>query len=224
MIFENKALNLFAAVVIPLLVAIVLAYFSLTAPEFYEKSIQSELGVLEASHVLIPAVCFVLSIILLFSAKLRADKIALFMVIASTLANLYVAGEEASWGQHFFGWEAGETWQEINDQQETNLHNTSAWFDQKPRMALEIFVIGGGLVIPILLLFKQELANHRLARFFPTLWFLPTALLAEVSRLIERTGLMGNFFFPTIRYSEIQEFYFYYFVLLFLILMMRRLR
>lgn len=35
----------------------------------------------------------------------------------------FAAGEEISWGQRIFGWETGETFQQINKQGETNLHN-----------------------------------------------------------------------------------------------------
>ncbi len=63
-----------------------------------------------------------------------------------TLACFYFAGEELSWGQHLFGWATPEYWNTINDQGETNLHNISSWFDQKPRMLLELFVLYGGIV------------------------------------------------------------------------------
>src|SRR3546814_4167282 len=54
-----------------------------------------------------------------------------------------MAGEEASWGQHYAGWLTPDNWQALNDQGETNLHNTSSWLDQKPRTLLEIGVIVG---------------------------------------------------------------------------------
>ena len=31
----------------------------------------------------------------------------------AALACLYIAGEEASWGQHYFGWGTPESWQEV---------------------------------------------------------------------------------------------------------------
>jgi hypothetical protein len=44
-------------------------------------------------------------------------------------ALLFVAfGEEISWGQRIFGWETPAAFQELNAQEETNLHNL--WFSQ----------------------------------------------------------------------------------------------
>ena len=39
------------------------------------------------------------------------------------VAALLVAGEEASWGQWYFGWQTPDAWAAVNRQGETNLHN-----------------------------------------------------------------------------------------------------
>jgi hypothetical protein len=65
------------------------------------------------------------------------------------LAVLYFAGEEASWGQWYFGWETPAALAELNDQGEANLHNTSSWLDQKPRALVELFVLLAGVVAPL---------------------------------------------------------------------------
>lgn len=67
-----------------------------------------------------------------------------------TLACIYFAGEECSWGQWYFGFETPEVLEEINKQQEFNLHNTSSWLNEKPRAAVEIFVVTAGLILPVL--------------------------------------------------------------------------
>src|SRR3546814_9825984 len=72
---------------------------------------------------------------------------------------------EASWGQHYAGWLTPENWQALNDQGETNLHNTSSWLDQKPRTLLEIGVIVGGILIPMLALRRPALREGRFAIF-----------------------------------------------------------
>ena len=81
-----------------------------------------------------------------------------------SLACLYFAGEEISWGQHYFGWEAPESISQINDQQETNLHNMSSWLDQKPRTLVEIFIVVAGLVMPVV----HRVQGRR--RFNPARW------------------------------------------------------
>ena len=69
---------------------------------------------------------------------------------------IYFAGEEISWGQHWFHWQANEFFENYNDQSigntsETNFHNISSWFDQKPRIVLTFFVIVGGIICPLFL-------------------------------------------------------------------------
>src|SRR3546814_4054045 len=90
-----------------------------------------------------------------------------------------MAGEEASWGQHYAGWLTPENWQALNDQGETNLHNTSSWLDQKPRTLLEIGVIVGGILIPLLALRRPALREGRFALFLPPLACLPVAVRSE---------------------------------------------
>lgn len=65
------------------------------------------------------------------------------------LATLYFAGEEASWGQHYLGWDTPESIAEVNKQQETNLHNTSSWLNMQPRSAVELWILVGGIVVPV---------------------------------------------------------------------------
>lgn len=67
-----------------------------------------------------------------------------------SLACIYFAGEEASWGQWYFGWETPAAIDRLNDQGETNLHNMSSWLDQKPRMLVELFVVLAGVIAPAL--------------------------------------------------------------------------
>ncbi|MGD2119981.1 MAG: hypothetical protein PVG66_16610 [Chromatiales bacterium] len=75
---------------------------------------------------------------------------AAWWLLMWTLACIYFAGEEVSWGQWYFQWETPESIARINDQGETNLHNTSTWFDQKPRTLVELWIFATGLVWPIL--------------------------------------------------------------------------
>jgi hypothetical protein len=70
-------------------------------------------------------------------------------ILLWSLACIYFAGEEASWGQWLFHWQTPEALLELNDQGETNLHNISSWFDQKPRLLVELFIVIAGLLIPV---------------------------------------------------------------------------
>lgn len=66
-----------------------------------------------------------------------------------TLACIYFAGEECSWGQWYFGFDTPTVIDDINKQDEFNLHNTTSWLNEKPRAAVELFVVTLGLFVPI---------------------------------------------------------------------------
>ena len=57
------------------------------------------------------------------SLKARGAWLAMICTGFYALLFFFASGEEISWGQRIFGWETGETFSEINKQQETNLHN-----------------------------------------------------------------------------------------------------
>lgn len=71
--------------------------------------------------------CFLLTaLVLMRSAMFLRRKNRIGAAIACgvyTLLFVFAAGEEISWGQRLFGWEAGDFFREKNAQQETNLHN-----------------------------------------------------------------------------------------------------
>ena len=71
----------------------------------------------------------------------RRRPFVLTVTIIGALSCLYIAGEEMSWGQHFFHWNTPEYWAEVNRQEETNLHNTYAVFEKWPRAILEVGVV-----------------------------------------------------------------------------------
>lgn len=210
---------------LPLALAVVLLVLAHTAPRFYEVWLGSEeRGLLELSHVLIPLAGVFLALRMLFMPQVRSHKWMSIWVLLAGLGCLYIGGEEASWGQHYLQWNTPEYWQALNDQEETNLHNTSSWFDQKPRALLELGVLIGGILIPLAALKRPEIRQWRFAIVLPPLITLPTAFLAEFSKTSERflsaidyDGILFS------RASEVQETYFYYFILLNLIILRRRL-
>lgn len=144
-----------------------------------------------------------------------------------TFACIFFAGEEISWGQHFFGWEAGDTFREINKQHETNLHNISSWLNQKPRALVEWGVMISGLILPL----RRWLRNIRTDEsdfsywFWPTNIVVPTALLfffLECSYLYQKATLkvIPGWMFD----REVKEYYVALFLSLYLISICLRLR
>lgn len=210
---------------LPLWVAVLLIAIAWTDSEFYEIWLGSEeRGLLELSHTLIPLAGTILAIRMLFMPQVRRVRFLRIWVLLAALGCLYIGGEEASWGQHYFNWSTPEYWERINDQGETNLHNTSSWFDQKPRAVLELGIILGGIVIPLLALRRPEIRNNRFAIILPPMTTLPTAVLAEFSKMSERLlSALGSDVYIFHRASEVQETFIFYFILLNLVVLRRRL-
>ena len=112
----------------------------------------------------------------------------------------------------------------VNDQEETNLHNISSWFDQKPRMLLEFWVLIGGVIWPLMRRSRGTQEQERYW-FWPTIEVLPSATLAIMVRLPERIkSLFEIEQLPLeLRFSEPQEYYFALFLLIYLASIRKRL-
>jgi hypothetical protein len=124
------------------------------SPELMQAVIRKDVdagggGIAEHGTVLILVPGIVAGVAMLWHYRTRMPLWLAGWVLAWTLACLYFAGEEASWGQHYFHWGTPETLKGINDQQETNLHNIGTWFDQKPRTLIELWVVVAGLILPL---------------------------------------------------------------------------
>lgn len=149
------------------------------------------------------------------------DRLLSTWIGLAALCCVYVAGEEVSWGQHIFDWATPEFWRGINDQNETNLHNTSSWLDQKPRLLLLIGVVVGGLVIPTLQRFKPSMLPTQFAAIYPPGILGVTAALALGSNLIDKAFEAFTGYPILSRGSEIEEIFLFYFVLLYLMTLHR---
>jgi hypothetical protein len=143
-------------------------------------------------------------------------------VLTALLSCLYVAGEEVSWGQHFLEWNTPSYWQNINDQNETNLHNVSSWLDQKPRTILLIGIIVGGLVFPLLDRTRPRFLPRRFSLIYPSHELILIALLVIGPRIANDMARLFNFNLFE-RVSEVQEVYMFYFVLLYLVVLRHRI-
>ena len=207
----------------PPLLLLVIIPVRIVSPEFYSAHIDGELGLIELATPLISIIGFVIGIgtvRLAWNKTARPERIWYLLV---TLGCFYFAGEELSWGQHFFGWGTPEYLEQINDQEETNIHNISSWFDQKPRLLLELWVLIGGVFV---VWFTRGDRLSKYYWFWPTMECFPTALLAILIRLPERIKSLFNIEqLPLeLRFSEPQEYYFALFLLLYLAVARHRLK
>lgn len=152
----------------------------------------------------------------------RSNKLLTGWIVLAAVCCTYVAGEEISWGQHFLDWTTPEFWATINDQNETNLHNTSSWLDQKPRLLLSVGVYVGGMIIPFLLEKKPGLLPERLSVIFPTKQFFIIAAICLFVKIADKAGDAVEYYIFG-RGAESEEQFLFYFVFLYLLLMKKRL-
>ncbi len=197
---------------------------------FYLEWVEGEHGAIENLTALFLLPTIVLGILLLAHRhKFPRPYIAIWFLLHG-IGALYFAGEEISWGQHYFGWATPETVDALNDQGETNLHNMSSWLDQKPRLLLVFWAVIGGLFLP-LLHWRGHIAigGQEDWRY----WIIPPAACMPVGLVIMLVRLPEEIFyafdrvvpFPfDIRSSEVQELYLALFLSFYLISVYRRAR
>lgn len=212
----------------PPLLAIIIFATKLSAPVFYERYIEGEHALVELATPVVALCGFVVGLSMLRTLHQVPSRAMRLWVILITLSCLYLAGEELSWGQQLFQWDTPEAVEELNDQHETNLHNMSSWFDQKPRLLLELWVIVGGIVLPLRRLLGRQAGFAPVSFaywFWPTIECLPSAVLAVLIRLPDR--YKDVFGVPSlsfdIRWSEPQEYYMVLFLFIYILSLRQRL-
>ena len=184
-------------------------------PEWYLKWIIPEgYGILEFSQFIILLVALAIAVRLLFKPFVRKRPFVFAVTIIAVLGCIYTAGEEMSWGQHFFHWKTPEYWAMVNRQQETNLHNIYPAFEQWPRTIVALGVVIGGILVPLAAAFFPRVRSNCLSLFLPASALLPTAVIAMVFKL---AGIVH-------RPSEAVELYLYFFILGYLIIFTLRIR
>jgi hypothetical protein len=210
---------------IPIFVAVFLIGSYRISPEWYMSYVIPEgYGILEVGHFLIPLFGLLIAGGLSFLPFVRARPMVLTVTLIGTLSCIYIAGEEMSWGQHFFHWNTPEYWAMVNRQQETNLHNTYAIFEKTPRTILETGVFIGGLLVPLAAQFWPWLRACRISLFLPASALAPTALGASAFKIVDRLQQGGHIPILVFRPSEAIETYLYFFILAYLIIFARRLK
>jgi hypothetical protein len=151
--------------------------------ELYVRWMRSELGLVEVGTVLFLAIALATAILLLVRKPSSPPPGFVAWMSMMALGCLYFGGEEASWGQHYFGWSTPDAWAAINEQQETNFHNLGGILDQAPRLILSIGVLVGGVILPLWLRGKgrdSALSRHPMHWVLPTIVVMPSAIIAAV--------------------------------------------
>jgi hypothetical protein len=193
----------------------------------------SEFGVVELATPVASALGVIAGIAALrHRTRLPNGRLQVWVALV-TLGCVYITGEEASWGQYLFGWDAAAWWpsSETNLQSisEANLENYwwASWLNEKPRMLLELFVLYGG-IIRVLMQRVVKNGDWRLW-FWPTHVCLPSALLTILARLPDRLDWLGFGYAPLlfdgnlINWQSLQELFFSLFLFLYLLSVWYRL-
>lgn len=205
--------------------------------ERWKEVMVSEYGVLEITTLLIlaPAVVFGIGD---FRRRRELPGTVGWLMLLGALCAFYFLGEEASWGQHYFGYETPESIAERNYQKEFNLHNLEGFgaiFNNVPRQAMLVGVIVGGLILPFV---KTEQRNRPDAPSRVWYWLIPrrtivpAAFLAVFYNLPQKILELTDRLPPDDSYlnmaivendGEVKEFYFAMVMLLYLWSVHRRL-
>jgi len=188
----NKDISKLVWLILPIAVG-VMPYAARFVGEHTDSLMYGEAGLIENLTVIFLFVAIVSAVLFLMSNQTKFKFLSVWMGIF-LLGAIYYAGEELSWGQHLFGWSTPEQWTEINDQQETNLHNTSAFFDQIPRTLLSLGAIVGGVLIPLYRKFTQHVRdeNSLVDWILPTFVCLPSGLLTQLVSWQEIYEVLGT--------------------------------
>ena len=227
MIKKEHELNVWLWLCLPVVLCVLIFGSVLISSDIHDTFFAGELGIIELATpiMLVPAIISGF-VIFINREKLVAKQLGNWILLI-TIVCIYFAGEEISWGQQLVGWETPEWIKKVNSQNETNLHNMSSWFDQKPRLLLEISVLIGGIFLPL----KRKFQGVRLPRtswqywLSPTIVCLPAAIIAILSRLPDRIEVLSELSntIVHIRCSEVQELYFAMFLMIYLLSIRKRL-
>lgn len=146
-----------------------------------DRMLKGEAGIVENATVifLVVAIGFCISSISTANRLALSGLLKAWLLIL-ILGSAYFALEEISYGQHMFGWGTTESWKELNDQDETNLHNVHSLFDQVPRALLSIGILVGGVLLPLYRRFR----NLRLDESNRFYWQWPTLDCVTIGLLV----------------------------------------
>ena len=209
---------------LPVLWGIFQAVIELTLSQETLTKIHSEYGPHELLQFVFVASCAAIAFRSLIGLdRARFPWLAAWLGLAGVCC-FFISGEEISWGQTFAQWPTPQYWAELNNQHETNFHNTSTWLNQKPRILLEIGIVTGGLIIPFLRRFKPTWLPQRLGIIYPPSILAVTAIIYVIIQFISTFCKHVLHFTPFNRSNEVEELYLYYFLLLYMITLRYRLK
>ncbi|WP_282609780.1 hypothetical protein [Pelagibius sp. Alg239-R121] len=211
------------SLVIPVLLAIVpFATLPIGADySFYRSWMITEAGAIEHATVLFSVIGFVIALLVVVNRQHCPRSWMMALMLFFAVGFFYIAGEEASWGQHLFLWDTPGWMAEANRQNETNLHNLHLSLDRIPKTIIGIGIVLSGLAWPIYSrVRKVEITNTEGDWYWlwPTAVVRVTALLFLIIWLLDRLMVQTNLLSGegySIGFQEHREVMMVYFLLLY---------
>lgn len=187
-----------------------------------DRYLKGEFGIVENATVVFLFIAIGVCVSsMMLTGRLRIGGYLKAWLVLLILGSTYFALEEISYGQHLFGWDAGEIMQQMNDQQETNLHNVHSIFDQVPRAILTLCILIGSIIMPL----YRKFRNLTLDETNPLYWQWPTADCLTIGLLVILIRpVMTLHDFEFINPGETKESLFALFILLYCISIQLRLK
>lgn len=197
--------------------------------DFYEQYIANEFGITEMATLIILAVAIYAAVSGARLARRLSKPTLSTWLLVYAVGAIYFLGEEASWGQHIFGWQTPEQWGSINGQLETNLHNTEGvvgnLLDKFPRAVLTFSALLFGFAYPLWRM-KQ---NKSIPQSSLMYWLLPTSACIVVGFLVPFASMPGKITDTPppaldLYYGEIKELMIAQFIMIYAVSILTRLR
>jgi hypothetical protein len=153
--------------------------------------------------------CFAIAAVAAAVAAFRLRRVqcplALWFFALLSVGNVFITGEEVSWGQRLLGFGTPESIAEVNHQDEVTLHNITKGISVQFLFNMAVLVIGlGGMVVPWLL--RRSRRRERLdVRLVMPPRFLGVAFLMAGGYRLGRLVLLPTPRHVIVRYGEITE-------------------
>lgn len=208
--------------------SVVVSYF--IGSDFYQFWVFNPFGFVETfvgTTLLLTAILGIYILTLPQPSKSLLPRAMLFTYVCAVI---FFLGEDMNWGQYyrekFFGYEVHEYFKDNNKEMETNLHNMSGWFNQKPRFLVLLWVLVTGVLFQLGWQYPKNKTNSFIPEYFwPDKKILPLGIMVITARLPERLSeLAGQENIKEIRYSEVQEIFLALFMLMFLLQIYKKLK
>lgn len=171
-----------------LMLGLIAGFIFLEKGPFYEWLMSSEFSITENLTLIFGALTFIASFLCLKHVhKMENAKFFKAWFILFGIGNIYLFGEEASWGQHIFAWESPAYFIEHNQMNETNLHNLTPEMEQIPKILLHLAAL-----VAVIWVIVSKVKNISLKKGSFFYWVMPNSavvtsvVMAFACRLWER--------------------------------------